>query len=98
MGEELPALFTVEAPDDSMAPRIKAGTRVTFDKTIEAAPGDGVLVKDGKGDPYIRQYRQLRGRWEAKALNDAYASMLSDADELRVIAVLVSVASRWSAE
>lgn len=93
----LPTVFKLSAPDSSMAPRVPQGTLVEFTREIEPRPGDGVLVQDGLGHHYIRLYRLKRpGHWEAHAVNDAYQSMDSKEDALKVVAVLTAVAGRWS--
>lgn len=89
------AEFRTCAPDDSMAPRLRSGQIVTFDRSLIARPGDGVLVRDRTGALHIRQYRQAAGRWEAQALNDAYATLDSERDGLQVVAVLTAVQARW---
>ena len=89
------AEFRTHAPDDSMAPRLRAGQVVTFDRTLIARPGDGVLVRDKTGAMHIRQYRQAPGRWEAQATNEAYATLDSERDGLQVVAVLTAVQARW---
>jgi hypothetical protein len=95
--KELPAVFEVQAPDDAMAPRVRVGQTIKFDRTIEPRPGDGVLVRDASGAPYFRLYRAGRpGEWEAHALNEAYRPLDSVRDGLQVIAVLVGVNARWA--
>lgn len=97
MTAELPHKFELAAPDDSMAPRVRSGQLVTFETGINPLPGDGVLVVDGEGNRYLRQYRQKRpGHFEAHALNEAYQPMDSEQDRLTVLAVVVAVQARWS--
>lgn len=97
MSTDLPPQFVCAAPDDSMSPRVREGQMVTFDRTLEARPGDGVLVVDGSGNHYIREYRQRRpGVWEAHAASPAYQPLESEADALRVVAVVVAVQARWA--
>jgi SOS-response transcriptional repressor LexA len=94
----LPALFRVAAPDDSMAPRVRAGEIVEFSTTETPRPGDGVLVRTAQGGLYFRRYRQAHGdAWEAYPVNEAYRTLASDRDELTLVAVLVGIPSqRWS--
>lgn len=93
---ELPPLFSVALPDDSMASRAKAGSVIVFDSREVARPGDGVLVRDREGNLYFRIFRQRRqGSWEAHALNEDYQPMESERDGLEVLAVLTAVQARW---
>lgn len=93
---DLPPLFRVAAPDDAMAPRVRAGQLVEFDRDAAPRPGDGVLVIDADGRPYFRVYRLRRpGHWEAQALNDAYSPLDSQRDQLQVAGVLTAVFARW---
>lgn len=93
----LPATFLVAMPDDSMTPRVRAGKRLVLDSTQAPSPGDGVLVADRDGNAYLRTYRKGRsGAWQAVPLNDAYQTLDSDQDGLRVLAVLVGEEGRWT--
>lgn len=97
MNSDLPAKFELTLLDDAMAPRARVGQIVTFDRSLEARPGDGVLVTDSSGAYYFRLFRAgTAGRWQAHALNEAYQPLDSDRDALSVVAVLVGVQSRWS--
>lgn len=92
-----PSRFKVEMPDDSMAPRLRAGHIVRIDTTIEPRPGDAVLVRDGEGRHYVRLYRERRpGLWEAAPINEAYQPLESDRDALAVLGVLTGVDGRWA--
>lgn len=96
MRARLPTRFEVLMPDDSMAPRLRLGQPITFSASEIPRPGDGVLVADGSGACYVRIYRQRTvDSWEAHALNEAFAPMDSQRDQLRVLAVLVGVPARW---
>ena len=93
----LPKEFFVAAPDDAMSPRVKAGKLLRFATSVEPSPGDGVLIADRDGNAYFRLYRQRRaGTWPAVALNEAYHALDSEADGLRVLAVLVAEEGRWA--
>lgn len=95
--EELPPLFWVALPDDSMAPRAPAGRNICFEKETIPKPGDGVLVVDQAGSMYFRQYRAgAAGRWTAHAVNPAYEDLDSERDGLQVLAVLKAEEGRWS--
>lgn len=96
MNKDLPPRFRVAAPDDSMAPRVRAGEVLEFQTGLPARPGDGVLVQDDAGHFYFRLYRERRpGHWEAHAISDAYQALDSQRDGLRVLAVLTAVYQRW---
>lgn len=96
MNKDLPPRFRVAAPDDSMAPRVRAGEVLEFQTGLPARPGDGVLVQDDAGNFYFRLYRERRpGHWEAHAISDAYQALDSQRDGLRVLAVLTAVYQRW---
>ena len=96
MEGELPAVFEVAVPDDTMAPRVRAGQVVKFDTRETPRPGDGVLVVDTNGEWFFRLYRQgRRGAWEAAAENVAYETLQAERDGLKVVAVLVGVQARW---
>lgn len=92
---ELPKAFKAAAPDDSMAPRLKAGQIVEFEVGLELRPGDGVLVKDSDGKTCIRRCRRVQGEWQAYAEDaDNHLPFLIGPDQL--LAVLVGVHARWS--
>lgn len=86
----LPPAFWIDAPDDSMLPRIAAGERVLFSSVRAAAPGDEVLLCDAAGNVYIRVYRQkMPTTWTAFAENPAYLPLESDRDGLTVLGVMI---------
>jgi hypothetical protein len=97
MSEAVPDVFSVAIPDDSMAPRVKRGDRVRFQRNLDPRPGDGVLVSDANGDWYFRLYRVRRaGEWEAHPVNDAYQPLDAARDGLTLIAVLTGIEQqRW---
>lgn len=97
MEKPLPQAFKLAAPDDSMAPRLRAGQIVEFETGIDPRPGDGVLVADSDNKPYIRLFVEGRqGHWEAHAVAPGYRVMERDADGLKILAVLMSVPTpRW---
>lgn len=91
---ELPERFVVESPDDALAPNLPRGTAVVFERVDRAEPGDCVLVEDKRGARYMRRYAQgVGGVFFAQAINEVYASLSSDEDGLRVLAVMA-----WRAE
>lgn len=93
--EHLPAVYTLEVLDDSMAPLLNPGDRAEFDRTAAISSSRRrVLVRDNAGNHYIREYRERRpGIWQAVALNQAYLPLDSEADGLQVVAVMVGV--KW---
>lgn len=97
MEDSLPDTFSVEVPDDAMAPRVRRGDRVRFQRNLEPRPGDGVLVQDSRGQWYFRLFRIRRpGEWEAHPINDAYQPLDAERDQLQVLAVLVGIEhQRW---
>lgn len=95
---ELPVVFRVAMPDDSMSPRIRPGDLIEFDCRLQPRTGDGVLVRDSFGGLYVRVYRQARpGSWEAHPINGNFLPLSSDHDGLAVLGVLVGLPrSRWT--
>jgi hypothetical protein len=95
----LPPLFSVAIPDDSMAPRVRRGDVVRFQRDLQPAPGDGVLVVDTAGTWYFRLYRERRStEWEAHALHPDYRPLIAADDKLELVAVLVGIEhQRWGA-
>lgn len=86
--DQLPAEFETELPDNAMAPEAPRGTRCIFVTDTTPEPGDWVLLRDGDGALYCREYRALRGtHWEAHAVNSAFLPLDSVRDRLRVVAV-----------
>lgn len=88
----LPAKFAVEMPDESMAPWIRRCDLVRFAAISSASAGDVVLVADSAGGLYFRTYRQRRaGEWHASPANDAYESLESTRDALRLVGVFIGL-------
>jgi hypothetical protein len=89
-----PNVKLVDMPDDSNAPRILEGDRLTFDPDLrhQARPGHIVLVRDKHGEQHIRMYKRAHpGAWQAAPLNSAlYEPLYSDRDGLEVLAVAVA--------
>lgn len=87
--DALPAQFVVAMPDDALSPRIARGTELIFEVYREPIIGHGVLVQDNSGRRYIRRYAEGRaGGWVGQAVNSAYATLESERDGLRVLAVM----------
>lgn len=97
MLKDLPAAFRVTAPDDAMAPRVRAGQLLGFESGLAPRPGDGIIVRAPGGEPQFRMYRAARGgSWEAYAENQpAFLTLTPGDDKIEVLAVLVAVYGRW---
>jgi transcriptional regulator with XRE-family HTH domain len=92
----LPQEFRTYAPDDALAPRLKAGQRITLDAREMPRPGDCVLIEDRTGAHHLRIFTQGVGTWTGEATNqNGYASLEAIRDGLRVVAVLTESAGRW---
>lgn len=91
--KELPQEFVVAMPDDALLPKVARGTKLIFERSdVLPEVGTGVLVEDGAGRRYVRRFGEAPGGgWRAQALNDAYASLESAKDNIRVLAVVVGV-------
>ncbi len=86
---EIPQQFTVAMPDDALAPRVPKGMRLMFERDAKPAIGDGILVEDKRGWRGIRRYAEAPGgAWLAQAINDAYATLHSDRDGLKILAAM----------
>lgn len=91
---ELPTRFVIEVPDDALSPNLPRGTAVVFERAERAEPESCVLVRDAGGVRYVRRLEQGRaGQWVARAINEAYVTLHSDVDGLKIEAVM-----RWRAE
>lgn len=79
-------------PDDSMYPEIHQGEYLALEDVSAVQPeaGDTVLVGDGAGGLWLRKYRpQTRGGFHAVAVNEDHPTLRSEADQVRVLAVMV---------
>lgn len=86
---ELPARFTVQMPDDSLAGHIDRGTGLIFERDLAAAPGKTVLVEDSDGNRFIRQFASVRGdHWRAISRSPVYATLDSIEHGLKVLATM----------
>jgi hypothetical protein len=87
----LPELFCVTLPDDAMAPEFPKGCTVTF-STSEGPPRprDAVLVRDGSGHLYFREFQQRTpSHFVAGATGGGLLPLDSQADGLEVVAICV---------
>lgn len=86
---ELPTLFELTMPDDSMEPFTPRGTVLVLCRGASPVPGHGILVRNAGGEMFIRMYQQgPAGRWIAQPRNQAYAALDSERDELQIIATV----------
>jgi transcriptional regulator with XRE-family HTH domain len=91
-----PAAKFVQMPDDSMVGRINQGDILLFDPHKEPSPRCVVLVRTKDGSHVVRMYRaRTGGAWDAVPENDGYATLRSDVDELKLIAV---AGGRWQTD
>lgn len=89
MGGKLPDEFELEVQDDAMAPLFPRGCVGRFSTSKAPKAGWPVLVVDGDGNAYFRDYVQGRGtQFIAQARAPGYQPLDSEADKLRVVAVL----------
>lgn len=87
----LPPIFEVTLTDDAMAPDFPEGTVITF-STLEGEPRalDCVLVQDGDGQVFFREYRIKKpGVWHAAALNHGYEPLDAAAERLTVLGIMI---------
>lgn len=97
MSEELPQVFKVAIPDESLEPEARRGMHVELTRGLEPKPGDGVLVRDRDGRHYLRIYRQRRpGEWSAHAIHADYEPLDAAIYGLSVVAVVTATEGRWS--
>lgn len=81
----------VAMPDDSMAPLIQQGDRLTLEPDWDPEPGEVVLVRDSAGEHYIRRYKHVRkGQFVAEPVNNTDYVALDSSVGLEVVAVVVA--------
>ena len=98
VNHEVRGRFQVEVPEDAVAPDIKAGELCTFDPNLIPRPGDGVIVLDAAGRHHLRRYRDAEpGAWEAYASSEAFRTLHSARDGLRIVGVYVGSERRLAA-
>ncbi len=84
---DLPNLFFVEMPDDSLAGYIDQGTEIVFDKHQAPRVGKPVFIETADGRRFIRNYAEGRaGSWRALATSDAFLSFDSSQEPLTILA------------
>lgn len=89
MSADLNEPFELEVIDDALGPDIFKGCTVRLDPGRPPQAGRPVLVKDGAGRFYLRDYQVAgAGRWQAVARQRGYAPLDSDADGLQLVAVM----------
>lgn len=86
---ELPEVFILPAPDDALAPKVRAGDEVIWSTKKPPKIGSPILVRDARGQVYVRRmYEGERpDHFVARVRSDAYRALDSDADGLQVLAV-----------
>jgi hypothetical protein len=85
---ELPKRFRVALLDAALAPDLQPGDELHFDRTLEPAAGDLVLLKDPAGHLMVRQLQQaLPQQWVAVAPNTAFAPLVLADHGLELVAV-----------
>ena len=86
---ELPEVFILAAPDDALAPTVRAGDELIWSTTKPAKIGSPILVRDARGQIYVRRmYEGDRpGHFVARVRSDAYRALDSEGDGLQVLAV-----------
>ena len=85
--------FCVTMPDESMAPALRTGARLTFDSRLVARDGDFVLIVDKGGRAFVREYRGKKdGCFRVGATNSAcrHSTLHAKRDDLVILAVLTS--------
>lgn len=88
--QNLPAQFTLEVPDNALAPNAPKGTPLIFDCSAAPRPGYAVLVEDKSGARWVRRYKQEPdGAWLAEAVNPAYATLDPEKHGLRIVAAML---------
>lgn len=95
MNTTLPQRFSVEVPDQALAPELITDDLVTVDCSVDPAAGDFVLCRDSFGFFYLREYRARRpGAWVAASLNPSFEPLDSEKDGLQAIGVVVEQTRR----
>lgn len=89
IGSRLPEVFILAAPDDALAPRIRAGDAVIWSTSKPAKLGSPILVRDAAGQVYVRRMYegQAPGHFIARVKSDAFRALDSVADQLTILAV-----------
>lgn len=89
-GLDLPEVFTLNAPDDAMAPTIRQGRGVIWSTKKAPTVGAGILVRDKTGQVHMRRMHQgtSEHHFIAVPINPAFRTLDSSEDDLTVLAVL----------
>lgn len=87
--------FALEIRGKSMEPEFREGDHAIFEPAMHARAGDFVVAKNGSEEATFKKYRP-RGTssagqeiFELAPLNDDFATLRSDIEQLTIIAVLV---------
>lgn len=85
----IPETFTLQVPDGALAPKLQKGETLIFRRADRANPRECILVETSSGKRYMRRYAEGTGSsWQAQALDDAFISLDSERDGLRILAVM----------
>jgi hypothetical protein len=83
--------------DRAMWPRVNPGCVLHFRADLLPEAGDGVLIQDHIGGLHFRRYVVGgSGRWIGKPESDCFATLDSETDRVRVVAVLIGIEGRWA--
>lgn len=95
--KELPAKFITTVPDAAMRDHVQPGTPCIFRASSTSNVGDGILVIDSNDMLHLRLHAQgdRPGHFIAKADNQAFKTLDSEADGLRVVAVFEHALKGW---
>jgi SOS-response transcriptional repressor LexA len=83
--------FAMTVADDAMQPMFLQGEMLVFDPALAPDAGDYVLARVG-GNVLFRRYRPGQGgggTFMLDALNDSYAPVWSDREQVTILGVLV---------
>lgn len=90
-GTEIPELFMLALRDQSLGDELPKGTRLIWQRSRNAEPGDVVLVRDGDGEVYARLVHEgtRRGHFLAAPASPAFRTLDSHEHKLEILAVKV---------
>lgn len=88
-GEPLPEVFILKAPDDALAPDVRAGAEIIWSTAKKPKLGSPIIVRDRRGHIYMRRLHEgvSPGHFVAASLNPAYRTLDSDEHGLQLVAV-----------
>lgn len=90
-GDELPTEFCLVAPDDALAPKLRAGTKIIWSTTKPPKLGAPILIRTREGHVYMRLMgeRPLPGGFIAapRTQGPTFRTFDSEKDGLTILAV-----------